>query len=197
MHERHRQDGRKLVRPLVGLLAALRVPPNAVTLTALPFSLGAGWMFATGHFIWAGVLLVGGGLCDMLDGELSRLTARQSRTGALLDSTVDRLCEAAAFSGIAWFYREAAGIMLLTISAMVFSLMVSYVRARAEGLGYDCSIGWFERAIRLLLLLFGAFVLGRTWMPLALGAIALGSAFTTVQRLIYVFRRRPEADTGS
>lgn len=193
MNENHKRVGRGLFRPLVRLLARTRVSPNAVTLAALPFSIGAAWLFAVGQFVWAGALLALSGLCDLLDGELSRMTGRQSRIGALLDSTVDRLCEAAVFTGLAWFYRADPRLVLLATAAMVLSLMVSYVRARAEGLGYDCAVGWFERAIRLLLLLVGAFILGQTWMPVVMGIIALGSAVTVVQRFAYVLRGR--ADT--
>jgi CDP-diacylglycerol--glycerol-3-phosphate 3-phosphatidyltransferase len=74
--------------------------------------------------------------------------------------------------------------------ALVFSLMVSYVRARAEGVGRECKVGFFERPIRVLVLLFGAFVLGRTWMPIALGVIAVGSLITVIQRIIYVMSQR-------
>lgn len=191
MQEKHKRQGRKLFSPLVRLLATLRVSPNAVTLAALPFSLASAGLFALGHFVWAGVALALGGLCDLLDGELSRLTGRQSRTGALLDSTVDRLCEAAVFMGLGWYYRENPWLVLLAVAAMVFSLMVSYVRARAEGLGHDCAVGWFERPVRLVLMLLGAFVLGPTWLPVVLGIVVLGSAITVGQRLAHVFRQRP------
>ncbi|HDQ99453.1 MAG TPA: CDP-alcohol phosphatidyltransferase family protein [candidate division WOR-3 bacterium] len=190
MQEKHKRAGRRLFRPLVELLARARVSPNAVTLTALPFSIAAAWLFASGRLIWAGAALAGGGLCDLLDGELSRLSGRQSDAGAFLDSTMDRFSEALVFVGISWYYRTSPALALLAVSALVLSLMVSYVRARAEGLGRDCSIGLFERPVRLLILLLGALAPGAAWLPIALGLVALGSAFTVGQRLVHVLHRR-------
>ena len=130
------------------------------------------------------------GVCDSIDGELSRLSGRQSSIGAFLDSTVDRFGEALVFAGIAWYYRAQPWYVMLTIAAMVLSLMVSYVRARAEGLGFECNVGWFERPVRILLMVFGAVILGRTWLPAMLGVIVLGSGFTVGQRMVHVMRRR-------
>jgi CDP-diacylglycerol--glycerol-3-phosphate 3-phosphatidyltransferase len=189
MQERHKQFGRRLLRPFVELLAKAGVSPNAVTLAALPLSLAAAGLFATGRFLWAGVALAAGGLCDSLDGELSRLAGRQSNVGAFLDSTVDRFSEAVVIGGIVWHYRAQPWYVALGIATLVFSFLVSYVRARAEGLGYDCKVGAFERPTRVLLLLFGAVVLGRTWLPAMLGLIALGSAVTTVHRMFHVLRQ--------
>ncbi|MBN2537428.1 CDP-alcohol phosphatidyltransferase family protein [candidate division WOR-3 bacterium] len=191
MKEEHKRQGRRLLGPLVSLLGRAGVAPNAVTLAALPLSAGAAWLFAIGRFAWAGALAALVGLADTLDGELARTSGRKSRFGAVLDSTVDRLSEAMVLGGIAWYYWPARSLHgLLALVALVLSLMVSYVRARAEGAGFDCAVGWFERPVRVLVLLVGAFVLGRTWMPVALGVIALGSLVTVVQRLIHVGRQR-------
>ena len=189
MNETTKQHGRSLLKPLVSLLAAMRVSPTAVTVFALPLSIGAGYLFATGRFILGGVLAALVGLCDTLDGELSRRTGTASALGAFIDSTVDRLSESLVLVGLYWYYRDS-WFGLLAVVALVFSLMVSYVRARAEGVGRECKIGFFERPVRVLVLLFGAFVLGRTWMPVALGVIALGSFITAIQRIIYVLSQK-------
>ena len=189
MNETTKQHGRSLLKPLVSLLAAMRVSPTAVTVFALPLSIGAGYLFATGRFILGGVLAALVGLCDTLDGELSRRTGTASALGAFIDSTVDRLSESLVLVGLYWYYRDS-WFGLLAVVALVFSLMVSYVRARAEGVGRECKIGFFERPVRVLALLFGAFVLGRTWMPVALGVIALGSFITAIQRIIYVLSQK-------
>jgi CDP-diacylglycerol--glycerol-3-phosphate 3-phosphatidyltransferase len=189
MNETTKQHGRRLLKPLVSLLAALRVSPTAVTVSALPLSIGAGYFFATGRFIVGGVLAALVGLCDTLDGELSRRTGTASALGAFIDSTVDRLSESFVLIGFYWYYRDS-WFGLLAVVALVFSLMVSYVRARAEGVGRECKVGFFERPVRVLVLLFGAFVLGRTWMPVALGIIALGSFLTAGQRIIYVLSQK-------
>jgi CDP-diacylglycerol--glycerol-3-phosphate 3-phosphatidyltransferase len=192
MKEETKRRGRRLLSPVVSLLVALRVPPNAVTLLGLPSSIGAGFCFANGWFIWGGLFLALVGLCDTLDGELSRRTGRASVLGAFLDSTVDRLSESLVLVGLYWYYRDS-WFGLLAVAALVFSLMVSYVRARAEGVGRECRVGFFERPVRVVILLTGSFVLGRTWMPLALGLIAAGSFATVIHRIIHVLSQRSPA----
>ncbi|HTW90814.1 MAG TPA: CDP-alcohol phosphatidyltransferase family protein [bacterium] len=192
MKESTKQQGRRLLRPLVSLLMALRVSAMAVTVVALPLSLLAGYFFATGRFIVGGVFAALVGLCDTLDGELSRRTGTASPLGAFTDSTVDRLSESFELIGLFWYYRES-WYGLLAVVALVLSIMVSYVRARAEGVGRECKVGFFERPVRVLVLLFGAFVLGRTWMPIALGVIALGSLITVVQRIVHVLSQKEPA----
>ncbi len=192
MREETKRHGRRLLSPIVSLLAALRVPPNAVTLLGLPLSIGAGLSFAGGRFTWGGIFLATVGLCDTLDGELSRRVGRTSVLGAFLDSTVDRLSESFMLVGLYWFYRDS-WFGLLAVSALVFSLMVSYVRARAEGVGRECRVGFFERPVRVIALLVGAFVLGRTWMPMALGLIAAGSLVTVIHRIAHVLWQRSPA----
>jgi len=189
MKESTKQQGRRLLGPLVRALAALRVSATAVTCVGLPLSIGAGYCFATGRFVLGGVFAALVGLCDTLDGELSRRTGTASALGAFVDSTVDRLSESLILVGLYWYYRDS-WFGLLAIAALVFSLMVSYVRARAEGVGRECKVGLFERPVRVLLLLFGAFVLGRTWMPVALGVIALGSFVTVVHRIVHVLSQK-------
>jgi CDP-diacylglycerol--glycerol-3-phosphate 3-phosphatidyltransferase len=192
MNETTKQQGRRLLRPLVSLLAALRVSATAVTVAGLPLSIGAGYLFATGRFVWGGVLVALVGLCDTLDGELSRRTGTASALGAFVDSTVDRLSESLVLVGFYWYYRDS-WYGLLAVVALVFSLMVSYVRARAEGVGRECKVGFFERPVRVLVLLFGAFVLGRSWMPVALGVIAFGSLVTVIHRIVHVLAQRSPA----
>jgi CDP-diacylglycerol--glycerol-3-phosphate 3-phosphatidyltransferase len=189
MKEKAKNLGRRLLSPVVSLLAAARVSPTAITLFALPLSLGAAWLFAVGRFFWAGVGAALVGLCDTLDGEVSRKTGRTSTSGAFLDSTVDRLSESLVMTGLYWFYRDT-WYGLLAVAALVLSLMVSYVRARAEGAGRECKVGLFERPVRVVTLLLGAFVLGRTWMPVALAVIALGSFFTVIHRIVHVLGQK-------
>jgi CDP-diacylglycerol--glycerol-3-phosphate 3-phosphatidyltransferase len=194
MREADKRRGRRLIRPVVTLLSRMGVSPTAVTLAALPLSAATAYLFAIGQFLWAGVLLALAGVCDSIDGELSRATGRETETGAFLDSMVDRVSEAAVLSGVFWFYQSRSPwYALLVVGALVVSLLVSYVRARAEGLGYECKVGWFERPVRVLILLFGAVVLGPRWMPIALGALALGSFMTVVHRIAHVLGQRRRA----
>lgn len=192
MNETTKNRARLLLRPLVALLARAGVSPSVVTVTALPLSVAAAWAFAAGRFVLAGILVALVGLCDSVDGELSRRTGRASPAGAFLDSNVDRISEALVLCGLAWHYMPVSrGYAMLSILAMVFSLLVSYVRARAEGVGRECKVGLFERPIRVVVLLLGTFVPLRPAMPVALGIIAAGSLETVVHRLVHVLRQRP------
>jgi CDP-diacylglycerol--glycerol-3-phosphate 3-phosphatidyltransferase len=192
MKETTKNKARQLLRPLVALLARAGVSPSAVTVTALPLSVAAAWAFAAGRFVLAGILVALVGLCDSVDGELSRRTGRASPAGAFLDSNVDRISEALVLCGLAWHYMPVSrAYAMLSILAMVFSLLVSYVRARAEGVGRECKVGFFERPIRVVVLLLGTFVPLRPAMPVALGIIAAGSLETVVHRLVHVLRQRP------
>jgi CDP-diacylglycerol--glycerol-3-phosphate 3-phosphatidyltransferase len=140
----------------------------------------------------AGILVALVGLCDSVDGELSRRTGRASPAGAFLDSNIDRISEALVLCGLAWHYMPVSRwYAMLAVLAMVFSLLVSYVRARAEGVGRECKVGFFERPIRVVVLLLGTFVPLRPAMPVALGIIAAGSLETVVHRLVHVLRQRP------
>lgn len=183
-------SGRRLLGPLVRGLDAIGVSPTAVTLAALPLSGFAAWAFASGRFILGGVGLALAGLCDSIDGELSRRTGKASPLGAFVDSTVDRAAEAVVLTGVAWHYAARQPLLaLLAVGAMVLSLLVSYVRARAEGLGRECSVGLFERPVRMLVLIAGAVIGAGRLMPFALGLVAAGGFFTVIQRVVHVVRQ--------
>lgn len=198
--------------PLVGLLHGAGVKPDHVTLLGLVLSLGAALAFFEGGFRFGSLLLLLSGLCDILDGQLARRRATASRFGAFLDSTLDRLADAAVLCGIAGFYvmhlvelsvdpAQAvaeisrglepvvwARVGMLAVAGMVGSLMVSYTRARAEGLGLACKVGWFERPERtVLLIVAGLFGVGPV-MPAALIVLALFSFVTAVQRVAHVWK---------
>jgi CDP-diacylglycerol--glycerol-3-phosphate 3-phosphatidyltransferase len=194
MNEATKSSARALLRPVVAVLIRLGVTPNAVTVFALPLSIATAWAFATGRFLVAGALALVSGLCDSVDGELSRRTGRASPRGAFLDSSVDRVSEALVLGGLYWYYAPLnRWYGLLAVVALVLSLLVSYVRARAEGAGFECRVGLFERPVRVVVLLGGALLLGPRYMPIALGVIAGGSLLTVIQRVVHVLGRRPPA----
>ncbi|MEO0010186.1 MAG: CDP-alcohol phosphatidyltransferase family protein [candidate division WOR-3 bacterium] len=189
MRNETKDRGRRFLRPLVKLLNRWAISPSAVTWSALPLSIVAGILFAMGNFVWGGVAAMLVGLCDTVDGELSRMSGRTSVSGAILDSTVDRLSEGIILTGIALYYQKVNGVYsVLAMIAMLFSLLVSYVRARAEGAGRQCQVGFFERPIRVIILVFSAIVLGRRLLPLGLGVIAVGSLVTFIHRLVHVLK---------
>jgi CDP-diacylglycerol--glycerol-3-phosphate 3-phosphatidyltransferase len=190
MNDRTRSRLRVLLQPAVAALVAARIPPNAVTISGLVLGLATGFFLSQGQFLVAGILLLLAGLADTLDGELARKSNRAHRIGAFLDSSFDRISEFAVFFGIFWFFRGSFGRMALAFAALFASLAVSYVRARAEGIGVECRIGWFERPIRFLFLVLGVFgqLFWKNALPVAMVVILAGAAFTVVQRVAYVIR---------
>ncbi len=190
MKKATKDKGRRLLRPLVRILIKIGVTPTAVTVTALPLSIIAAVLFARGLFLWAGVVVFLIGLCDTLDGEVSRQSGRVSSAGAFIDSTVDRVTEGVVLSGIAWYYLSTGSwVVLVAFGALFFSLLVSYVRARAEGVGRECQVGIFERPVRVGIMVAGALILGKSYFFLALLIIAIGSFVTFIHRIIYVLRQ--------
>jgi CDP-diacylglycerol--glycerol-3-phosphate 3-phosphatidyltransferase len=210
--DRARDLAHAVLAPIVRLLAAVGLRADHLTVLGLVMSLGAGFAFFDGHSRLGALLLLAAGLCDILDGELARLTGGNSRFGAFLDSTLDRLAESAVLVGIAGFYirnlfalvfqpelvieqlsqhLEPATWAVLAITsmlAMVGSFMVSYTRARAEGLGLECKVGWFERPERLTLLILAGAIQVFWAMSIALLLLTLFSFVTAAQRVAHVYR---------
>ncbi len=145
MRQETKDWGRRLLKPLIRLLAYLKISPTAVTLSAIPLSILAAVLFARGWFIGAGITVFFVGLCDTVDGELSRLSGKVSAAGAFLDSTVDRLSEGTILIGVGWYYfLDNRWAVLLTFVTLLFFFFWSvYVRARAEGVGKNCQVGFF------------------------------------------------------
>jgi CDP-diacylglycerol--glycerol-3-phosphate 3-phosphatidyltransferase len=178
---------RQLLYPLVRLLSALRVRPDTLTILGWALSLGSAVLFGLGYAQLAGVVMLLGGLFDALDGAVARESNRMSAFGAFLDSTLDRLSESAIFVGIVYFYATSARPYEALIAgvAMTFSILTSYARARAEGLGIECQVGLLERAGRVVILSFFS-ILGLLTVGLSL--VAAGALITTAQRILHVRR---------
>ncbi len=217
LKDRARDVAHGIVRPIVRGLARIGVEPDHLTVLGLLVSVGAALAFFEGLFPIGSLLLALSGLCDLLDGELARVAHRSSAFGAFLDSTLDRIAEGIVLIGIAGFYvanlvdlahdparvldelsrglepRTWAVAALTALVALLGSFMVSYTRARAEGLGLDCKVGWFERPERLILLIIaGLFGVGRV-MAAALLLLAVLSFATAFQRIrhVYTITRTP------
>ena len=182
---------RQLLYPLVRLLSALRVRPDTLTILGWTLSVGSAVLFGLGYARIAGLVMLLGGLFDALDGAVARESNRMSNFGAFLDSTLDRLSEAAIFVGIIFFYASAGRPYeaLLAGAAMTFSLLTSYARARAEGLGIECQVGLLERAGRVVILSI-FLILGLLTAGLCL--VAAGALITTAQRILHVRRAARE-----
>lgn len=172
-----------VLAPLVRTLAMLGVTPLALSLVGVAGNVGAGLLVARGALLAGGILTLLASALDMLDGALARATGRASRIGALLDSTLDRVSEAAVLGGVlAYALRRGDDEQaMLAFVVVVGSLMVSYVRARAEALGLTLTDGLFTRAERVVVL-SAALMLG--WLRLALWLLAVLTVLTAVQRLL-------------
>ncbi|HUV45912.1 MAG TPA: CDP-alcohol phosphatidyltransferase family protein, partial [Dehalococcoidia bacterium] len=126
-----------ITNPIVAVLGKSRLKPNTLTFIELAISIGVAYAIVTGYFLLGGVLVLVSGLFDLLDGALARFTKQSTKFGAILDSAVDRISEAAIFCGLLIWYlpKEGATLEIVAIfAALIGSFLVSYIRARAEGL---------------------------------------------------------------
>ncbi|RKY60662.1 MAG: CDP-alcohol phosphatidyltransferase family protein [Candidatus Latescibacterota bacterium] len=180
----------RMLRPITWVLVRVRVHPDIITAIGVAGSIAAAVMFAKGRLALAGAIVLLAGLCDVLDGEVARMGRRGSKFGALLDSTMDRYSEIFVAFGILWyFFRQGwlwtSGVLFFTLTG---SLMVSYVRARAEGLGEECTVGLMQRAERVICIAAGALI-GPKALAAAIWAIAVLANFTVGERLWHVWKR--------
>lgn len=188
-----------LTQPAVRLLARTPVTPDALSWFGFLVTVGAAVLVVTGHLLVAGLVVLGAGYFDILDGALARSTNRATRFGAVLDSTLDRLAEAALLFGILglFLFTEAPPFLftflaqewsiLLVFATLLGSFLVSYIRARAEALGLECPVGLFTRTERVIVLALGLLL---NQVTVALAIIVLLSFITVSQRLVYVWRQR-------
>jgi CDP-diacylglycerol--glycerol-3-phosphate 3-phosphatidyltransferase len=182
-------------QPIVRLLSRTPLTPNTITWLGFCLTIIAGALIVTGHLLAAGVVVLVAGFFDMLDGALARVTGRITRFGAILDSTLDRLSEAVLLlSLLAVFVGEQQfASSLLAGIALLGSLMVSYIRARMEGLGIECKAGLFTRPERVIILALGLLLSQFDHALIAaLGLISILSFYTVVERLVYAWRQTKE-----
>jgi phosphatidylglycerophosphate synthase len=188
-----RSAARGITSPLNRALIKSRLKPNTLTWCALALSLITAATIATGHFLIGGVLVLISGLFDILDGALARLTNQATRFGALLDSTFDRISDAAILFGLMLPYLRHGDIAttVLIFVALVVSFLTSYVRARAEGIGIPCPVGLFTRTERVIILALGLLFspLSEISISIALLLLVVLGFATVVQRLVYVWRQ--------
>jgi CDP-diacylglycerol---glycerol-3-phosphate 3-phosphatidyltransferase len=191
----------RVLRPLTDALARHRVHPNLLTTLGFLVTASSGFAFHQHHVRTAGLLILLGGLFDILDGRVARLTGLGSKFGAFYDSTLDRISEVVVYLGILSLYNDYrqelgdVGMIYLVTLAMAGSLMISYTRARAEALGLDCKVGLMARAERVVLiggaaLLFGESWQGEWWQPLkvVIFLLAVLTNVTAFQRIVWVYQ---------
>jgi phosphatidylglycerophosphate synthase len=184
-----------LLRTIVRWLALTRINPNVLTFMGLVVNAWAAFFFgyATAEnqrkmFFYAGLIIIGSGFFDLVDGEVARAQNRVTRFGAFFDSVVDRYSDASQFFGLLVFYARGDRFfyVVLTAYVIVSAIMVSYSRARAESLIGSCRVGFMERPERLVLVILGALF---NRMAPALWVIAVLSTITVIHRIQYTWAR--------
>ena len=187
---------RSILSPIVDgiarVLVRLGFSPSGLTVIGVLVAAVAAALIAQGMLAVGGVVVLIAGVFDMFDGAVARMTDRATKFGAFFDSVMDRVSEAIVLLGLLWFYLEDGeqlGAVLVYV-AIVGSTMVSYARARAEGLGIECKGGLMQRPERVASLGVGIIV-GQWWEPavlIVLGVIAVLTVVTTVQRVVETAR---------
>jgi CDP-diacylglycerol--glycerol-3-phosphate 3-phosphatidyltransferase len=178
---------RGAVSPIGSALARAGVTPNALTVVGCLLNVAVAAVIATGDLFLGGILVLLVAAFDTLDGAVARAANLATSFGAFLDSTLDRYSEALVFGGIVAYGALAGGaeVILLAYAAAVGSLLVSYARARAEGLGLRCDVGWLQRPERIILL--GVGLMAGLLVPV-LWILAILTNFTALQRIVHVRR---------
>jgi CDP-diacylglycerol---glycerol-3-phosphate 3-phosphatidyltransferase len=178
---------RRTILPFVMILARTGLTPNMLTVIGVALNCVVGLIIALGYPVLGGVLLILTSAFDLLDGALAKATGRGTKLGAFLDSTLDRYSEAAVLFGLLWLavqQNQTLNIYLIYL-VIVGSLLVSYARARAEGLGLECRVGWFGRPERIIVLCAGLII---SQVQIALIILALFTHVTAIQRILHVRR---------
>ena len=173
---------------IVRWLALSKIHPNVLTFLGLVINIWAAWLFAAGNFRWAGVVVTGAAIFDMVDGRVARATSQVTRFGGFFDSVVDRYSDLALYIGLLVYYACINRFFYIVLTAIVMtgSVMVSYTRARAENAIPKCKVGFLERPERVVLIIIGALF---DRMAAVLWVIAVLSNMTVIHRMIYTFQQ--------
>lgn len=199
----------RIINAMVDGLVAAGIHPNILTTVGVLINIGCGVLFGFGEFFWAGIVLIVANLFDMLDGNVARRSGRVTKFGSFLDSSLDRLSDMVSFFGIMIFYagnspQHSLLNVILGGIGMISSVMVSYTTARSEGLGVKANVGFLQRPERIVLLIIGAL---STWnwestsqfanrMPEVLWVLAVGSVWTLIHRMFYIWREFEKLEGG-
>jgi phosphatidylglycerophosphate synthase len=186
-----------VLQGIVDGLALTRISPNALTFIGLIINTGAAFLFGYANtqnsvrmFLYGGLVIIGAGIFDMVDGRVARKTDQVTIFGAFFDSVIDRYSDVVLFFGLLVYYARANRFFYVVLVAfvMVTSLMVSYTRARAEALIGQCKVGFMERPERIVLIILGA--LFNRWGVMApvLWVLAVLSTITVIHRITYTYQ---------
>ena len=182
------------LRAIIGACVALRIHPNTLTLIGYLINVAAAFALGYGHFVRAGVIIVIANIFDMIDGKVAHELQLQSQFGAFWDSTLDRLSDLALLTGLIFLYSRLgrSDYVMVASLTLIFSIMTSYARARAESLVEKCKVGFMERPERIVLFMIGAFT---NRMAAVLWVIGVLSVVTVINRIQFTYlelNRRPQ-----
>ena len=166
------------LRAIINTSVALGIHPNVLTLIGVLINVAAGFALAQDRFLLAGVIMIVANIFDFIDGKVAYITGKQSAFGAFWDSTLDRFSDLALFTGLIYLYSrlDRHDYVLITTLTLIFSIMTSYARARAESLVQKCKVGFMERPERIVLFMIGAFtdrMAAVLWVILVLSVVAV------------------------
>ena len=168
------------MRAIIRISVALGIHPNTLTLIGVLINVGAAWALGRDQFVLAGVIMIVANIFDFIDGKVAHITNTVSRFGAFWDSTLDRFSDISLFLGLIYLYADLrrTDYVMVAALAMMFSIMTSYARARAESLIEKCKVGFMERPERIVLFMIGAFtdrMAGVLWVILVLAIITVSN----------------------
>jgi CDP-diacylglycerol---glycerol-3-phosphate 3-phosphatidyltransferase len=174
------------LRAIINTSVALGIHPNVLTLIGVLINIAAAWALAQDRFVLAGVVMIVANIFDFIDGKVAHITGTQSAFGAFWDSTLDRFSDLALFTGLIWLYSSLGreGYVLIATLTLIFSIMTSYARARAESLIEKCKVGFMERPERIVLFMIGAFT---DRMGAVLWVILVLSIVTVANRIYFTY----------
>jgi CDP-diacylglycerol--glycerol-3-phosphate 3-phosphatidyltransferase len=183
------------LRAIISTCVALRIHPNILTFVGVLINVAAAVALGKGRFITAGFIMIAANIFDFIDGKVARELNAETKFGGFWDSVIDRFSDIALFLGLIYLYSTLGrtDYVMITAIAMMFSIMTSYTRARAESLIAKCKVGFMERPERIVLFMIGAFT---NRMAAVMWVIGVLSIFTVADRIIYTYRElrdpRPE-----
>jgi CDP-diacylglycerol--glycerol-3-phosphate 3-phosphatidyltransferase len=175
------------LRAIIRACVVLRIHPNVLTFVGVLINVIAAWALATGRFVTAGGIMIAANIFDFIDGKVAREMGMESAFGGFWDSVMDRFSDLALFLGLVYLYSAVhrTDYVVITVMAMIFTVLTSYARARAESVVAKCKVGFMERPERIVLFMIGAFtnrMAGVLWVILVL------SILTVADRIFYTWR---------
>ena len=184
------------LRAIIRACVTLRIHPNVLTLVGVVINFVAAWQFAQGRFIPAGLIMLVANIFDFIDGKVAEETNLTSQFGGFWDSVMDRFSDLSLFIGVMYLYSQLGrtDYVMIAAFAMMFSVMTSYTRARAESMIDKCKVGFMERPERIVLVMIGAFT---NRMGAVLWVILILSVVTVLDRIYFTWQVLNSQDTNS